>query len=115
MSPELTNAKALIAAATDRNYISVYNAARAIVFFGTPHRGAVALEATRVSTLIHAAGLFQVRIPGNLQESLKVRSTELFRINDQFRKISLFDGGKLSVTCFYERQTTAGLGDVVGF
>lgn len=57
--------------------------------------------------------LFFAKLPGDLETSLKIRSTELFAINDQFRNIALLQGTKCSITCFYERVETAGLGDVV--
>jgi hypothetical protein len=105
--------KALISAQNDENFASIYNCTRALLFFGTPHRGATALEATRVSLLIGIAGLASARIPANILESLKLRAAELFRINDQFRNLSLLRENRLSLTCFYERRETPGLGDVV--
>jgi len=86
---------------------------KALFFFGTPHRGAAALDTKRLSLLINVSKLFFTKLPGDLESSLVTRSKELFTINDRFRNIELLLENKLSITCFYERVETVGLGDVV--
>jgi hypothetical protein len=103
----------LITSANDPNYKSVYLATKAVFFFGTPHRGAAALDTKRLALLINVSKLFFTKIPGELESSLKTRSKELFSINDRFRNIAILLDKMLSVTCFYERVATDGLGDVV--
>ncbi|OXV06684.1 hypothetical protein Egran_05549 [Elaphomyces granulatus] len=85
---------------------------KALFFFGTPHRGAAALDSKRLSLLINVSKLFFAGLPGDLETALKTRSSELFAINDEFRNIALLQENKLSITCFFERVETTGLGDV---
>jgi hypothetical protein len=84
-----------------------------VFFFGTPHRGAAALDKKRLALLINVAKLFFTKLPADLETSLKTRSNELFSINDRFRNISLIQDNFLTITCFYEGIATEGLGDVV--
>jgi hypothetical protein len=71
------------------------------------------LDSKRLSLLINVSKLFFARLPGDLETTLKTRSSELFAINDEFRNIALVQENKLSITCFFERVETKGLGDVV--
>jgi hypothetical protein len=105
--------EALISSSNDPNYMTVYSATRAVFFFGTPHRGAAALNTKRLGILMNLAQFVTSRIPKELVEALKVRADELFQINDQFRNISLLQDNLLSITCFYERVEMPGLGDLV--
>ncbi|KAH8743523.1 hypothetical protein BGZ57DRAFT_980045, partial [Hyaloscypha finlandica] len=94
--------EALLASQNDPNYKSIHQATRAVFFFGTPHRGAAALDTKRLSFLMNVARLSFTRIPQELENSLRTRSTELFSINDRFRHISTIH--TLIITCFYERS-----------
>jgi len=71
-------------------------------------RGGSEQETNQPPTERGEAGIY-----ANIENSLRQRADELFSINDRFRNISLLTEAILSITCFYERVQTAGLGDVV--
>lgn len=105
--------KALISSENDPNFRAISLSTKALFFFGTPHRGAAALDTKRLSLLINVSRVFFATLPADLERDLKPRSRELFGINDRFRNITLVKENKISITCFYERVEMANLGDVV--
>jgi hypothetical protein len=72
------------------------------------------LDSKRLGLLINVGKLFFAKLPGDLEKALKTRSNELFAINDRFRNLASLHEHKLSITCFFERAESSGLGDVVG-
>lgn len=105
--------QALIASQNDPNYKAIHQATRAVFFFGTPHRGAAALDSKRLRLLLNFAKLSFTQLPKELENSLRTRSADPFSINDRFRHIAPIQNNTLIITCFYERVETATLGDLV--
>lgn len=78
-------------------------------FFGTPHLGSRAGEATRVAILKAIAKVAFVKVP----PKLKSHSDELNDLTDDFRRTSLWLDQKLIIYSYYESFGDGALGDVV--
>lgn len=85
----------------DRSYLRILQNVRAIVFFGTPHRGSD--RASLLSNLLLVS--FSQR---SFVDQLHVNSELIQGINDQFRDRSRL----LNIISFYESREMRGIGVV---
>lgn len=101
----------LLTQADDAHHI--YNASKALMFFGTPNAGSAADKAKRVWLLKKVAKAVFAEVPPKLESALELHSDELLDLADDFRKTSLCVRRELTIYTYYETHTTAKLGDRV--
>jgi hypothetical protein len=105
----LVTKEALILDARKQPSSKVLESTKLIVFLGTPHRGSYVLESKTVYVLEKIAKAAQQEIPPNLKSALKVRSDELFDINEDFVTVKR----DTAIVSFYEQKDTKIIGDLV--
>lgn len=93
------NRQAIIDAYNDRSYTRVLKNVKAIIFIGTPHRGANLAQI--LTNLLHV--LYSLKV---FVEQLQPSSELIQAINDQFRDRS----ESLELVSFYESKGVPGLG-----
>ncbi|KAM0429256.1 hypothetical protein ACHAPT_006470 [Fusarium lateritium] len=91
----------------------IYTSTRGLFFFGTPHLGSRAGEATRVAVLKAIAKTAFVKVPPKLDWALKLHSDELNDLTDDFRRTSLWLDQKFIIYSYYESVETGSLNDIV--
>ncbi|KAI8679350.1 hypothetical protein NCS57_00213000 [Fusarium keratoplasticum] len=91
----------------------IYTSTRGLFFFGTPHLGSRAGEATRAAVLKAIAKVAFVKVPPKLDSALKSHSDELNDLTDDFRRTSLWLDQKLIIYSYYESFGDGALGDIV--
>ncbi|EEU40088.1 uncharacterized protein NECHADRAFT_76027 [Fusarium vanettenii 77-13-4] len=91
----------------------IYTSTRGLFFFGTPHLGSRAGEATRVAVLKAIAKVAFVKVPPKLDSALKSHSDELNDLTDDFRRTALWLDQKLIIYSYYESFGDGALGDIV--
>ncbi|UPK96833.1 hypothetical protein LCI18_007768 [Fusarium solani-melongenae] len=93
----------------------IYTSTRGLFFFGTPHLGSRAGEATRVAVLKAIAKVAFVKVPPKLDSALKSHPDELDDLTDDFKRTSLWLDQKLIIYSYYESFGDGALGDIVSW
>ena len=99
--------QALITAHSQADFSDILLSTRAILFMGTPHKGSKhATRAALLSRMLMATGL---KLAKHRFQLLASNCDALSNLGDLFQKIAV----NISITSFYETETTPGLGSVV--
>jgi ankyrin repeat domain-containing protein 50 len=110
--PTLSNRLAMIIAKIEDDlYSGILNTTRAILFFGTPHRGTVTADLPQVMANVanlRLAGTGR-RFRSDLLDDLKADSRILNDISNSFRTLS----PRFKIISFYETESTGPLRKLV--
>lgn len=109
--------QALVSAKFDPNYSPLLDNTRAILFFGTPHRGARGTpgvgiflgDVLDVCTRATGTRLFAGKTRGDLLKNLEANSPDLREITAKFRHVL----GEIDVVTYYETEEKRPLGRLV--
>jgi hypothetical protein len=89
---------------------TLYSSTKAVIFFGTPYRGARLLDSKkRVAMVERLAKVTNNQIPPNLRAVLEPASNELFGVNDDFPDIKK----DMIILNFYEAKKTPSISALV--
>ncbi|SRR6266511_3045503 len=110
--PTLSNHLAIIIAKIEDDlYSGILGATRAILFFGTPHRGSVTADLPQVMANVANLSLAGTgrRFRSDLLDDLKADSRILNDISNSFRTLS----PRFKIISFYETESTGPLRKLV--
>ncbi len=100
---------------SEQHLHTLYGCTRAIIFLGTPHKGAGL--AGWFSRLAQVVGIVKQTNP-QLLKQLEANSADLERIQEEFdillRSRAASDHPALQIQCFFEEKPVTGVGTVWG-
>ena len=95
------NSQAMVIADREASFKQIFESTRAVVFFGTPHRGSPYADfGATIARVIPSA--FSRRPPPTLLISLKTGGERLELLGKEF--IALLDDGRIQIHNFYETK-----------
>jgi hypothetical protein len=89
--------------------LGILSSTKAVLFFGTPHRGSHVLEKAIPKIGLSLAKVMNRQIPAEVKSVLQPRTNQSFIANSDFMKVK----GRITIINFYEQLNTPGLGTLV--